>query len=188
MNKNTTLPLTLFLAIALVVLNGCSKQEDKQAPQESATPGSAVESGETKPETQISDSDSVNAGQQTANNSDTTSQDTSGSKTKTDVHQPAKEQSSNNSGHADQLALAQKSGCLACHAIDKKVVGPPWRDVSKRYLNDPKAKEKLVAKVSKGGRGNWTDVVGTAAMPPYSPRVSDENIAKLVDFVLSLEK
>lgn len=85
------------------------------------------------------------------------------------------------------LELAKKSGCLACHAIDRKVVGPSWKDVAKRYDSDPNAKSKLIIKVSKGGRGNWTELVGNVAMPPYSPRVSDDNIAKLVEFVLSLK-
>ncbi len=86
------------------------------------------------------------------------------------------------------LDLARKSGCLACHAIDKKVVGPAWIDVAKRYADDPNAKAKLKEKVAKGGRGNWTDVVGNMAMPPYSPRVSDQDIEALVEFVLSLNK
>lgn len=84
------------------------------------------------------------------------------------------------------LALANKSGCLACHKIETKVVGPAWRDVSNRYKRDPDAKARLIAKVKAGGKGNWTDVTGGIAMPPYSPRVSDENIEKLVTFVLSL--
>lgn len=88
--------------------------------------------------------------------------------------------------HADALALARKSGCLACHAVDKKVVGPAWQDVAKRYAGNADARDQLIEKVSKGGKGNWTEVVGTAAMPPYHPRVSKENIERLVDFVLSL--
>jgi cytochrome c len=84
------------------------------------------------------------------------------------------------------LALAKKSGCLVCHDIDKKVVGPPWMEVSKRYAGDSSAKEQLIEKVHKGGKGNWTEVTGGAPMPPYSPRVSDENIENLVSFVLSL--
>lgn len=83
------------------------------------------------------------------------------------------------------LALAGKSGCLACHKIETKLVGPAWRDVSKRYKGDPGAKARLVAKVKAGGKGNWTEVTGGVAMPPNSPRVSDENIEKLVTFVLS---
>ena len=100
------------------------------------------------------------------------------------------------------LDLAKKSGCLACHAVDKKVVGPAWKDVAEKYkgqkeitatLTDgtvekgsPKA--VLIKKVQKGGKGNWTEVSGGAPMPPYSPRVSDADIDKLVDFVLSLAK
>lgn len=84
------------------------------------------------------------------------------------------------------LDLARKSGCLACHSIEKKVVGPAWKDIAARYKNDANAKAALVAKVKQGGKGNWTDITGGVAMPPYSPRVSDADIAALVDFVLAL--
>ncbi|MFQ5470663.1 MAG: c-type cytochrome [Gammaproteobacteria bacterium] len=86
------------------------------------------------------------------------------------------------------LALAKASGCLACHSVEKKIVGPAWKDVSARYKGDAGARDALIAKVKKGGKGNWTDVTGGVPMPPNSPRVSDENIAKLVDFVLGLAK
>lgn len=84
------------------------------------------------------------------------------------------------------LALAQQSGCLACHSIEKKVVGPAWQDVAARYKGNAAARDQLIAKVKAGGKGNWTEVTGGVPMPPYSPRVSDDNIAALVDFVLSL--
>ena len=84
------------------------------------------------------------------------------------------------------LALAKKSGCLACHSVEKKVVGPAWMDVSKRYKGDDTVKERLVKKVMTGGKGNWTDVTGGVPMPPYSPRVADADIDTLVTFVLSL--
>lgn len=80
------------------------------------------------------------------------------------------------------LELAKKSGCLACHSVEKKIVGPSWRDVGNKYKGDASAKATLIGKVKSGGKGNW----GPAPMPPYSPRVSDENIEKLVTFVLSL--
>ena len=82
------------------------------------------------------------------------------------------------------LALAKKSGCLACHSVDKKIVGPAWKDVGKKYAGQADAKALLIGKVKSGGKGTW----GAAPMPPYSPRVSDENIEKLVTFVLSLGK
>lgn len=84
------------------------------------------------------------------------------------------------------LALAKKSGCLACHSIDAKIVGPPWMKVSQRYQGDDSVKERLVNKVKTGGKGNWTEVTGGVAMPAYSPRVADEDIERLVEFVLSL--
>ena len=84
------------------------------------------------------------------------------------------------------LELAKKSGCLACHSVDKKIVGPAWKDVAAKYKGNAEAKAALVAKVKKGGSGNWTEVTKGAKMPPYSPRVSDADIEKLVDFVLSL--
>jgi cytochrome c len=87
---------------------------------------------------------------------------------------------------AEGLELAKKSGCLACHSVEKKVVGPAWKDVAAKYKGDAGAKARLVEKVKKGGKGNWTAVTGGAPMPPYSPRVKDEDIAKLVDFVLGL--
>lgn len=84
------------------------------------------------------------------------------------------------------LALAKKSGCLACHGVDKKIVGPAWKDVAAKYKGDAGAKDRMIAKVKKGGKGNWTKITGGAPMPPYSPRVSDENIEKLVDFIMTL--
>ncbi len=80
------------------------------------------------------------------------------------------------------LALAKKSGCMACHGVDKKVVGPSWKQVAERYKDDPDAQAKLAVKIKKGGKGVW----GSAPMPPYSPRVSDADIEKLVDFIMTL--
>ena len=86
------------------------------------------------------------------------------------------------------LALARRSGCLACHSVDKKVVGPAWKEVAKRYKGSNEARDRLIAKVSNGGRGNWTEIVGNVAMPPYFPRVTKEDISRLVDFILSLQE
>lgn len=87
---------------------------------------------------------------------------------------------------AGMLGLAQKSGCLACHKLERKLVGPGWNDVAQRYKNDPDARMKLIEKVSRGGGGNWTEVTDGKQMPPYGERVTPENIATLVDFILGL--
>ncbi len=84
------------------------------------------------------------------------------------------------------LELAKKAGCMACHAVDKKVVGPAWKDVAAKYKGDAAAKATLIEKVKKGGKGNWTDVTGGVPMPPYSPRVADADIEKLVDYIFTL--
>ena len=89
------------------------------------------------------------------------------------------------SAQAD-ISLAKKSGCLACHTVDKKVVGPAWIDVAKRYAGQKDARSILIKKVKMGGKGNWTEITKGAPMPPYSPRVSDQDIETLVDFVLAL--
>jgi cytochrome c len=80
-------------------------------------------------------------------------------------------------------ALAQKSGCMACHAVDKKIVGPAFKEVAAKYRADKAAEAKLVDKVKKGGSGVW----GQVPMPPNSPMVKDEDIKTLVKWVLSLK-
>lgn len=79
-------------------------------------------------------------------------------------------------------ALAKKYACTACHSVDKKLVGPAYKDVAAKYKGDAKAEEKLAAKVKKGGSG----VFGPVPMPP-NPNVPDADIAKLVKWVLSVK-
>ena len=82
---------------------------------------------------------------------------------------------------ADQ-ALATAKNCMACHAIDKKVVGPAYKDVAKKYAGDAKALDVLSAKVIKGGSGVW----GPVPMPANT-QVNDAEAKKLVAWVLSLK-
>ncbi|OGT00452.1 MAG: cytochrome C [Gallionellales bacterium RIFCSPLOWO2_12_FULL_59_22] len=82
---------------------------------------------------------------------------------------------------ADMPDLAKKHNCIACHAIAKKVVGPAYADIAKKYKGDAGAKARLVAKVIKGGGGVW----GPMPMPP-NPKISEADAAILVDFVLGL--
>jgi cytochrome c len=78
--------------------------------------------------------------------------------------------------------LAKKHACTACHAIDKKLVGPAYKEVAKKYKADAKAQAMLEEKVKKGGVGNW----GQVPMPPNSA-VKDEDVKTLVKWVLSLK-
>jgi cytochrome c551/c552 len=91
-------------------------------------------------------------------------------------------------------ALAKKNNCTACHTIEKRKVGPAWKDVSNKYKGETKYTyegkeypliEGLVMKVSKGGRGNW----GTMPMPANDESgAKKEEIVELVKFVLSIAK
>jgi cytochrome c len=83
---------------------------------------------------------------------------------------------------ADALALAKKNGCLVCHAIDKKVVGPAWKDVAAKYRGDAGAEARMMEKIAKGGSGVW----GRIAMPP-NPKLSEADRQALAKFVLSLQ-
>jgi cytochrome c len=77
-------------------------------------------------------------------------------------------------------ALAKKHNCLACHATDKKLVGPSYKDVAAKYASDPSAQAKLAEKVKKGGQGVW----GQIPMPPNA-QVPDADVQALVKWILS---
>lgn len=79
-------------------------------------------------------------------------------------------------------ALAQKSGCLACHSIDKKVLGPSYKDVAAKYKGDKAAEAKMIEKVKKGGSGVW----GPMPMPANSPQVKDADIKTIVEWILAM--
>lgn len=87
---------------------------------------------------------------------------------------------------ADQ-ALAQKNACMSCHGVDKKIVGPAFKDVAKRYAGDKTAENKMVTKVKAGGKGAWTKELGAEIPMPPNPQVSDADARKIVVWVLSLK-
>lgn len=78
--------------------------------------------------------------------------------------------------------LAQKKNCLACHAIDKKLIGPSYKDVAAKYAGQKDASAKLVQKTLKGGSGAW----GAVPMPA-NPQVSEAEAKQLVSWILSLK-
>jgi cytochrome c len=84
------------------------------------------------------------------------------------------------SAQADE-ALLKKHNCIACHAIDKKVIGPTYKDVAKKYKGQKDAVANLAAKVKKGGQGVW----GQVPMPP-NPAVPDADNRKMVEYILKL--
>jgi cytochrome c len=77
--------------------------------------------------------------------------------------------------------LAKKHACTACHAVDKKVVGPSFKEVAAKYKGNAKAEAMLVDKVKKGGVGTW----GQVPMPPNSS-VPDADVKALVKWICGL--
>lgn len=85
----------------------------------------------------------------------------------------------------DMPEVAKKNNCTACHAIDKKVVGPSFMDVAKKYKGDATAEAKLITKVSKGGAGVW----GSMPMPANDAAgKKQDQMKEVVQFVLGLAK
>jgi cytochrome c len=80
-------------------------------------------------------------------------------------------------------ALMRKDGCAACHAIDRKIVGPAYVDVAVKYKGDRDAVAKLTKKVKEGGSGVW----GPVPMPP-NPAAPPADVTELVTWILTLKK
>jgi cytochrome c len=78
--------------------------------------------------------------------------------------------------------LAQKKSCLACHATDKKLVGPAYKDVAAKYAGQKDAAAKLADKIQKGGTGVW----GQVPMPA-NPQVNAAEAKQLADWVLTIK-
>ena len=78
--------------------------------------------------------------------------------------------------------LAQQKNCMACHAVDKKQVGPAYKDVAAKYAGQKDAVDKLSQKVLKGGSGVW----GPVPMPPNA-QVSEAEAKQLVQWVLTIK-
>ena len=80
------------------------------------------------------------------------------------------------------LALATSKNCMACHAVDKKLVGPAYKDVAAKYAGQKDAVDKLAVKIMKGGSGVW----GPVPMPANT-QVNEAEAKQLATWVLSLK-
>ena len=79
--------------------------------------------------------------------------------------------------------LMEKSGCLSCHRIDQKLIGPAYKDVAARYRGHPEVIDTLMQKVREGGEGVWGDI---PMAPNSEEKVSDENLKLILQWILSL--
>ena len=81
----------------------------------------------------------------------------------------------------DPTAAAQKAGCMACHSMDKKLVGPAFKDIAAKYKGQGDAVAKLSDKVRKGGSGVW----GPIPMPPNpAQKISDGDLHEVMSWIL----
>ncbi|VTU19248.1 MULTISPECIES: c-type cytochrome [unclassified Variovorax] len=78
------------------------------------------------------------------------------------------------------LALASSKNCMSCHAVDRKVLGPSFKDVAAKYKDNKGAVDLLAAKIMKGGSGVW----GPVPMPANN-QVNEAEAKKLAAWVLS---
>lgn len=81
---------------------------------------------------------------------------------------------------AAAVALAGKGACVACHAADRKLVGPAYKDIAKKYAGDANASAYLAKKIRSGGSGVW----GSVPMPPQAT-LTDAEIGTLTEWVLA---
>lgn len=79
-------------------------------------------------------------------------------------------------------AMAKAKNCMACHAVDKKLVGPSYKDVAAKYGKEAGAVDKLAAKIQKGGSGVW----GAVPMPPNA-NVNADEAKKLATWIMSIK-
>jgi cytochrome c len=82
---------------------------------------------------------------------------------------------------ADELPLAKAKNCMSCHTVDKKLVGPGYKEVAVKYKDDKTAAAKLAVKIKAGGKGAW----GEIPMPPNN--VTEAEAKRLAEWVLSLK-
>lgn len=83
---------------------------------------------------------------------------------------------------AASLEIVKKARCVACHAVDKKMVGPAYREVAAKYQGQAGAAAMLAEKVRKGGTGVWGAV---PMMPHDAAKISDDNLKLAIDWILA---
>jgi cytochrome c len=81
---------------------------------------------------------------------------------------------------ANGMAIAQRNACMGCHAVDRKLVGPSFKQIADKYKGDASAPAKLAVKVKKGGAGVW----GSIPMPSH-PGMNDADVKAVVAWVLA---
>lgn len=82
--------------------------------------------------------------------------------------------------YAEVQEILTKNACLACHAVDKKMIGPAYREVAKQHEGEADAAEVIATHIREGSTG----IYGPIPMPP-NPGITDDDLAKVVEWVLA---
>ena len=107
-----------------------------------------------------------------------------GSDSKEDKPEKTTTDNSTNPDYQNGLALVAKNKCMTCHAIDQKLTGPAYREVSKKYANSPDTiVSHLAQKIISGGKGVWGEIL----MTPH-PDLSKDDAEAMVKYILLLSK
>jgi cytochrome c len=85
-------------------------------------------------------------------------------------------------------ALAKSRSCLACHSLDKKLVGPAYKEIAKKYAGQKDAEDQLAARILAGSKGVWTKELGAEIAMPPSPHVKPEEAIRLSKWILGLKR
>jgi cytochrome c551/c552 len=83
-------------------------------------------------------------------------------------------------------AFARASGCFECHNMNEQGIGPSFRAIAAEYRSNVASRAMLIEGVRSGSKGKWPAVSKGVPMPPYSPRISNEDIERLVDWIRGL--
>lgn len=84
--------------------------------------------------------------------------------------------------------IARKAGCLACHGIDRKIIGPAFTWVADKYKeNRETGKKAIIDRIANGSKGQWIRQTGMIIMPPYAAQTTEAQRNELADFILSLD-
>ncbi|PMP92855.1 MAG: cytochrome c class I [Hydrogenobaculum sp.] len=167
----------LGAAVLALGLVACSHQESSES-----SSASSEQSAATTPSTPSSSSTASSATSSTTSTTTASSSSSAQICSGTGAQQVCASASSINQDDAKKLvAMAGTKGCLACHAVDKQVVGPAWIDVAKKYAGKPNAVDELAKAIKNGNQGIW----GAVPMPAQTS-VSDAEAKQLAQMVLAL--
>ncbi|MGC9287338.1 MAG: c-type cytochrome, partial [Hydrogenobaculum sp.] len=167
----------LGAAVLALGLVACSHQQSSES-----SSASSEQSAATTTSTPSSSSTTSSATSSTTSTTTASSSSSAQICSGTGAQQVCASASSINQDDAKKLvAMAGTKGCLACHAVDKQVVGPAWIDVAKKYAGKPNAVDELAKAIKNGNQGIW----GAVPMPAQTS-LSDADAKQLAQMVLAL--